>query len=174
VCSGGYPVRGAARFYPPIKSVDGRACTAEQSQPAGFDLAGLELRLKLNFVEWADLSCEEVRGASQLLGRITESNGCRVASDRMSALAEEMDPLAEAIVEAEASTLGGLRAKALVVLWEARPSSSSHEGAFEFPDDGGASRSLFDVVALLTGLTTMVREVEVRLAADVSDECTDG
>src|SRR5262249_31355399 len=40
-----------------------------------------------------------------------------------------------------------------------------HKGAFNFPD---ASRSLFDAVAEMTGLTPMVRELEARLAADVA------
>ena len=40
-------------------------------------------------------------------------------------------------------------------------------GAFEFRDDGEASRSLFDAVAGMTGLTPLVRELEARLAADV-------
>ena len=103
--------------------------------------AHAEVRRKFKFVEWADLSShEEVEAASQLLSRITERNGCEVASDRMSALTKEINPLAEAIVEAEASTLGGLRAKALVVLWEAMPTMGFHEGAFEFPDDAVAVR----------------------------------
>jgi hypothetical protein len=51
-----------------------------------------------------------------------------------------------------------------VVLWEALPAHASHAGAFEFRD---ASRSLFDAVAEMTSLMPMVRELEVRLAADV-------
>jgi hypothetical protein len=66
--------------------------------------------------------------------------------------------------------LGGLRAKALVALWEALPASASHEGAFDFPD---ASRSLFDAVAEMTGLTPLVRELEARLEADVESKDVD-
>jgi hypothetical protein len=51
-----------------------------------------------------------------------------------------------------------------VALWEAVPALASHAGAFDFPD---ASRSLFDAVAEMTGLTPLVRELEARLAADV-------
>ncbi len=50
---------------------------------------------------------------------------------------------------------------------EALPSHAFHHGAFEFRDDGEASRSLFDAVAGMTGLTPLVRELEARLAADV-------
>jgi hypothetical protein len=53
-----------------------------------------------------------------------------------------------------------------VALWEALPASAFHHGAFEFRDDGKASRSLFDAVAEMTGLVAMVRELEARLAAD--------
>ena len=49
----------------------------------------------------------------------------------------------------------------------ALPSHAFHHGAFEFRDDGKASRSLFDAVAGMTGLTPLVRELEARLAADV-------
>jgi hypothetical protein len=42
-----------------------------------------------------------------------------------------------------------------------------HHGAFEVRDDGEASRSLFDAVAGMTGLTPLVHELEARLAADV-------
>jgi hypothetical protein len=51
-----------------------------------------------------------------------------------------------------------------VALWEALPANASHDGAFDFPD---ASRSLFDAVAVMTGLMLLVRELEGRLAADV-------
>ena len=49
--------------------------------------------------------------------------------------------------------------------WEAYPTHASHEGTFEFRDDG--SRSLFEAVAVMTGLSPLVRELEARLAADV-------
>ena len=55
------------------------------------------------------------------------------------------------------TSLGGLRAKALVALWEALPATASHQGAFDFPD---ASRSLFEAVAGMTGLLPLVRELE--------------
>ncbi len=42
-----------------------------------------------------------------------------------------------------------------------------HHGAFEFRDDGEASRSLFEAVAMMTGLMPLVRELEARVAADV-------
>jgi hypothetical protein len=69
------------------------------------------------------------------------------------------------IIAAPATSLGGLRAKALVALWETYPTHASHEGTFEFRDDG--SRSLFEAVAVMTGVSPLVRELEARFAADV-------
>jgi len=83
----------------------------------------------------------------------------------MSELERDMQPLAEEIITAPATSLGGLRAKALVALWEAPPAHAFHHGAFEFRHDGETSRSLFDAVAGMTGLTPLVRELEARLAA---------
>src|SRR5215831_10230576 len=96
-----------------------------------------------------------------------QRNDCDVAQARMSELERDMQPLAEEIIAAPAISLGGLRAKALVALWEARPAHAFHHGAFQFRDDGDASRSLFDAVAVMTGLMPLVRELEGRLAADV-------
>ena len=93
-----------------------------------------------------------------------QRNGCDTAQARMSELKDDMQPLAKDIIAAPATSLGGLRAKALVALWEALPANASHDGAFDFPD---ASRSLFDAVAEMIGLMPMVRELEARLAADV-------
>jgi hypothetical protein len=128
--------------------------------------AHAEIREKFNFVNFSELSEKQYLAARRLLNRITKHNGCNAASNRASAIFAEMKPIAEKIVEAPASSLGGLRAKALVVLWESRPIHASHEGNFNFPKDGGASRSLFYAVAALTGLAAMVKEIEVRLAAD--------
>jgi hypothetical protein len=95
-----------------------------------------------------------------------QRTGCEEAQGRMSELKKDMQPLAEEIITGLATSLGGLRAKALVALWEALPASAFHRGVFEFRDDGDASRSLFDAVAEMTGLVPMVRELEARLAAD--------
>jgi hypothetical protein len=61
------------------------------------------------------------------------------------------------------ASLDGLRAKALVALWEALPATASHQGAFDFPD---ASRSLFEAVAGMTGLLPLVSELEAWLETD--------
>jgi hypothetical protein len=91
----------------------------------------------------------------------------------MSEIERDMQPLAEEIIAAPATSLGGLRAKALVALWEALPAHAFHHGAFEFRDDGEASRSLFEAVAGMTGLLPLVRELEARLKADVESKDVD-
>ena len=107
----------------------------------------------------------EVEDNTASLAVAIQRTGCDVAQARISELERDMQPLAEEIIAAPASSLGGLRAKALVALWEAYPTHASHEGTFEFRDDG--SRSLFEAVAVMTGLSPLVRELEARLAADV-------
>jgi hypothetical protein len=112
----------------------------------------------------------EAKDNTSALAVAIQRNRCDVAQARMSELAIDMQPLAEEIIAARATSLGGLRVKALVALWEALPASASHDGAFDFPD---ASRSLFDAVAEMTGLTPLVRELEARLEADVESNDVD-
>ena len=122
------------------------------------------------WLEWAPLmrtARAQVDDDIAVLITAIEHTGCDAAQARMSELERDMQPLAEKIMAASATSLGGLRAKALVALWEALPAHAFHHGAFEFRDDGEASRSLFDAVAGMTGLTPLVRELEARLAADV-------
>jgi hypothetical protein len=125
------------------------------------------------WLEWAPrmrAAHAEARDNAAALAVAIRRNGCDVAQAHMSELERDMQPLAEQIIAAPATSFGGLRAKALVALWEALPAQASHAGAFEFPD---ASRSLFDAVAEMTGLMMMVRELEARLAADVESKDID-
>jgi hypothetical protein len=112
----------------------------------------------------------EVKDDTSALATAIQRNRCDVAQARMSELESDMQPLAEEIIAAAVTSLGGLRAKALVALWEALPATASHQGAFDFPD---ASRSLFEAVASITGLLPLVRELEARLEADVKSKDVD-
>ena len=121
------------------------------------------------WLAWAPLMRAARAKAESDLAAFTvaiQRTGCEAAQARMSELEKDMQPLAEEIIAAPSTSLGGLRAKALVALWEALPASAFHHGAFEFRDNGEASRSLFDAVAEMSGLMPMVRELEARLAAD--------
>jgi hypothetical protein len=123
-----------------------------------------------SWLDWAPrmrAAHAEVGDNAAALAAAIQRTGGDVAKIRMSELERDMQPLAEEIISAPATSLVGLRAKALVALWEAYPAHASHTGELEFADDGGASRSLFGAVAVMTGLTPLVRELEARLAADV-------
>jgi len=130
--------------------------------------ANSELKAHPKFVDRGRATDQQVRAQIRVSNAIHKRNGCDAASDRMSALFDRMEPIAEKIKEIPATTVAGLRAKALVVLFEAMPIASEHSGEFEMGDDGGASRSLFYAVAAITGLAPMVSEIEGRLAADAT------
>jgi hypothetical protein len=120
------------------------------------------------WLEWAPRTRAAHAEAGDDTAAVTaalERNGCDVAEARMLELDRDMQLLAKEIIAASATSLGGLRAKALAMLWDGLPTRATHEGAFEFWGD--PSRSLFDAVAGMTGLLPMVRELEARLAADV-------
>ena len=90
------------------------------------------------------------------------------ASARIWALDDERNLIAEKIMSLPVASIAGLRAKVLVMLWEALP-IWSNVGRLQFnPDDGGASEALFRAAAELTGLGLMVRDMEARLAAVVA------
>jgi hypothetical protein len=117
------------------------------------------------WLEWAPrmrAAHAEAKDNMSALAVAIQRTGCDVAQARMSELERDMQPLAEEIA--------GLRAKALVALWEALPATASHQGAFDFPD---ASRSLFEAVAGMTDLLPLVRELEARLEADVESKDVD-
>jgi hypothetical protein len=81
----------------------------------------------------------EVEGNTASLAVAIQRTGCDVVQAHMSELERDMQPLAKEIIAAP--------------------------GTFEFRDDG--SRSLFEAVAVMTGVSPLVRELEARLAADV-------
>lgn len=87
----------------------------------------------------------------------------RPASERLSLAHEAIEPLAKRIMELSATTLDGLRAKALVALWWASPYYAPRL-EWDWPE-GDEWRSLFDSVVELTGLAPMVRHLEARIEA---------
>ena len=139
----------------------------------GEQLEGLLREYMDAWLEWAPrmrAAHAEAKDNTSALAVAARRTGCDVAQERMSELEHDMQPLAEEIIAAPVTSLGGLRAKALVALWEALPATASHQGAFDFPD---ASRSLFEAVAGMTGLLRLVRELEARLEADAESKDVD-
>ena len=79
-----------------------------------------------------------------------ERSGAREADDELSAIHEEMKPLANAINASPVTSIEGLRVKALVAFWEVAPFSSG-QTEFSF-DDAYPFQQLFTAVAELCGL----------------------
>jgi hypothetical protein len=94
-------------------------------------------------------------------------NGCDQASRATGALREEMEPLAEAIRDADIITIVGLRAKTLVAIWDALPMCSGHDGVFDL-DDERIHWSLFSGAIAVTGLSDMVDTLQDELQVDAS------
>jgi hypothetical protein len=59
----------------------------------------------------------EVEDNTASLAVAIQRTGCGMVQARMSEVERDMQPLAEEIIAAPATSLGGLRAKALVALW---------------------------------------------------------
>ena len=123
--------------------------------------AHAEVRELFKFKEWRELSKKDHQAATRSFNRITKRIGLDAASDRVTSLADEMNPLAESINDAPAISLAGLRAKTLVALSGALPTFVD-DGCLEFPEDQWSS--LFHAAAELTGLAPMVSIIESRLA----------
>jgi hypothetical protein len=79
-----------------------------------------------------------------------ERSGANETSDALSAIHQEMEPLANAINAASVTSIEGLRAKALVAFWEVAPPCAD-QTEFSF-DDAYLFQQLFTAVAELCGL----------------------
>jgi hypothetical protein len=97
--------------------------------------------------------------------QVLERNGCKTASDQLSAIYEEMEPLADLIRESGTETIEGLRAKTLVAIWDCQPICATHDGCFSF-DNPESHWSLFSAAVAVTGLSDMVSAIDIRLQAD--------
>ncbi len=124
-----------------------------------------------------DPDSSQRKAVDALFTEAQEANNFDEASDRMEAASEQAMELCERIAEFEAETVEGLRAKALVVLFEMRPISASETNSWQWPEDGGATHSLFRTVARLTGLTAFVDHYEEKfdqVAAEIERDGGDG
>jgi hypothetical protein len=89
----------------------------------------------------------EIRAAWE---EVSERNGLGDACARQSEIWEEIKPIADAINAASVTSIEGLRAKALVALYEVAPLSAG-DTEFSF-DDSHPFQHLFTAVAELCGL----------------------
>ena len=64
--------------------------------------------------------------------QVLDRNGCTDTSNRLSALNDEIHPLADLIRSSGTETIEGLRAKTLVAIWECQPMCASYDGHFDF------------------------------------------
>jgi hypothetical protein len=95
-------------------------------------------------------------------GSVLKRAGGDAAQRRMSALWKKMEPLAEQINQAVATSMHGLRAKTLAALWDALPPFA--EGRELQIDDEDAARSLLRAAANVSGLRSMLLAMEGELA----------
>src|ERR1700732_3936034 len=93
------------------------------------------------FGDSADRNYDEIRKA---FADSCERYGVDEAGDLLSAIHQEMEPLANAINAASVTSIEGLRAKALVAFWEVAPLGAG-ETEFSF-DDAHAFQQLFTAV----------------------------
>ena len=79
-----------------------------------------------------------------------------------------MEPLADLIRDAEVESLGGLRSKTLVTLWDCLPIGAFHDGYLYFEDEN--LRSLFSGAVAVTGLSRFVSSFCEHLKNDAAEE----
>lgn len=94
-------------------------------------------------------------------------NGTDRASDAVDALHQEMEPIAEFIRDEEIESLAGLRAKALVAIWDSRPDCATHSGRLNFEDEWSLYSLLTGVIAV-TGLSDLFGAFVERVEGDAT------
>jgi len=80
---------------------------------------------------------------------------------------EEMEPFSDAIRDASITSIAGLRAKALVAIWDSLPSSSDHDGHFSLEDERSHA-SLFSGAIAVTGLSNLAEALQNELQLDAN------
>jgi hypothetical protein len=118
---------------------------------------------------YRDHRAPEVNAAAE---EIDARVGLREASDRLSAVWEEMEPLANAINAAPVNSIEGLRAKALVAFWEVAPLGAG-DAEFSF-DDVYPFQQLFTAVAEVCGLKGKIAASGFELPdINIDEDCDD-
>lgn len=81
-------------------------------------------------------------------------NGADRACDEEDALHQKMEPIAKFIRDGEIRSVEGLRAKALVAIWDSRPTCATHCGCLNLEDEWSLYSLLTGVIAV-TGLSDL-------------------
>ena len=116
-----------------------------------------------NKPEWTGPSGPNPKWA--IKAEILKENGGDEASDRLAEIYEEMEPLAQTIMETPTKTIEGLRAKALLSIWNCFPICASHSGNWSFEDEDSFC-GLLEAVVAVTGLSKTYAAIDKRLMAD--------
>jgi hypothetical protein len=116
----------------------------------------------------------EIRAAWE---EVAQRNGLNDACARNSAIWDEMEPIADAINASPVNSIEGLRAKALVALWEVAPLGAD-DTEFSFCD-AHPFQQLFTAVAELCGLKDKMAATgfelpDIAMVDDDSDDDSDG
>jgi hypothetical protein len=94
-------------------------------------------------------------------------NGARRAADAIDALHQDIDSIAQFIRDEEIKCVAGLRAKALVAIWDSRPTCATHSGCIELEDEWSLYSLLTGVVAV-TGLSDLFGAFVERIEKDAT------
>jgi hypothetical protein len=95
------------------------------------------------------------------------SNGADRAGDAIDALDQEMELIAQYIRDEEIESLAGLRAKALVAIWDSRPTCASHSGGLNFENEWSLYSLMTGVIAV-TGLSDLFGAFVERVEGDAT------
>ena len=96
-------------------------------------------------------------------------NGASQASDAIEVLYDEMEPLAEFIRETDIESMEGLRAKALVAMWDSRPTGATHSVYLNFEDEQSLCSLLTGAIAA-TGLSDLFGSFIEQIEAEATKE----
>jgi hypothetical protein len=139
-----YATKKAARHIPGAQAEDSPAMGEFLTSTAtdtglialGEQLEGLLREYMDAWLEWAPrmrAAHAEAKDNTSALAVAIQRTGCDVAQERMSELEHDMQPLAEEIIAAPVTSLGGLRAKALVALLGGASGHGLASGRVRFP-----------------------------------------
>jgi hypothetical protein len=94
--------------------------------------------------------------------QLCRENGADAAEMKMSKLGKKLDALGHEI-RVDVTTIAGLRAQVLLMIWDSLPPNAGHEGCFEFSDHE-TTWALLQGAAEVAGLHDLLTDVWTRLA----------